>query len=302
MAMSCDQVLLELGRENSRIFGVGSATTGFFGAFKREFPERVAEVGIAEQNLVAVAAGLAVAGRVVFAHGMAPFVPIRCYEQIRSYVAYGKKNVKLTSSPSGIVYGGWGVTHHTIDDVGMMRLVPGMVVMMPADAEENEKAIRAAAAHDGPFYICLGRVSLPEAYNNRPFELGKAVTLKPGKDITVIATGPSVPEAITAGDRLAQEEVDARILHMHTIKPIDREAILSAAEETRAIITIEEHNVIGGLGGAVAEVLAEAGRVGRLKRLGIQDRLCTETVPYQEMKARNGVDADAVVRTALQFM
>lgn len=185
MAMSCDQVLLELGRENSRIFGVGSAMTGFFGAFAREFPERVAEVGIAEQNLVAVAAGLAVAGRVVFACGMAPFVPIRCYEQIRSYVAYGKKNVKLISSPGGIMYGGWGVTHHTIDDVGMMRLVPGMVVMMPTDAEENEKAIRAAAAHDGPFYMCLGRVGLPEAYSNRPFELGKAVTLKQGRDITI---------------------------------------------------------------------------------------------------------------------
>lgn len=297
MAKSFSQVLLELARENPKIFGVSCDCWGFIGPLAAEFPERAIEVGIAEQNLIGVAAGLALVGHIPFAVGMNPFVTMRCFEQIRTDVGYGKRNVKVIGGyGSGLAFGGWGPTHHAMEEIALMRLIPGMTVIMPADAVDTERATIAAAEHVGPVYISIAGGSLPleQPEEERQFEIGRAVTLREGKDVTVIATGSTVSEALRAGGLLAENNISVRVLNMHTVKPIDRDAILAAAQETKAIITIEEQNVIGGLGGAVSEVCASAG-VGLVKRLGLQDVFCTTVGSHADVKRRYGITAEAIV-------
>jgi len=298
MAMSFAEVLLELARTDSRLCGVSCDCWGFLGPLAQEFPERAIEVGIAEQNLIGVAAGLALRGKTPFAIGMNPFVTMRCFEQIRTDLGYGARNVKVIGGyGGGVLYGGWGCTHHAMEEIALMRLIPTMTVVMPADAYETEQATRAAAATEGPFYISLagGELPLGLAEADRSFTLGQAVQLREGNDVTVMGVGPTVAEAWRAGDLLAERGVAARVLSMHTVKPIDREAILRAARETRLIVTLEEHTVIGGLGGAVAEVLAEAGASTPLKRLGVQDTFACMVGSYEDLKRRYGITAEAVV-------
>ena len=315
MAKSFSEVLLELAIKDPRICGVSCDCWGFLSPLAQKFPKRAIEVGIAEQNLIGVAAGLATQGKIPFAIGMNPFVTMRCFEQVRTDLGYGERNVKVIGSyGGGLVFGGWGCTHHAIEEIGLMRLIPTMTVVMPADAYETEHAARAAAAMEGPFYISLASGMLPidKSEDERSFEIGKAVLLREGSDVTIIGVGPTVGDTLRAGDILANEGIEARILDMHTVKPIDKDAILQAALETRLIITIEEHTVIGGLGGSVAEVLADAGAGTPLKRLGLQDVFAcmvgtengskVKTLPYQDIKRLGGIDADAIVRTALQFM
>ncbi len=297
MAKPFAEVLLELARVDPRICGVSCDCWGLIAPLAQEFPERAIEVGIAEQNLIGVAAGLALRGKVPFAIGMNPFVTMRCFEQTRTDVAYGCRNVKVIGGyGGGVMYGGWGCTHHAMEEIALMRLIPTMTVILPADAYETEQATGAAAATDGPFYISLagGRLPVPTPEEEREFEVGKAVALREGDDATIIGTGPTVAEALRAGELLAAEGVRARVLSLHTIKPIDREAILRAAK-TRMIVTIEEHTVIGGLGGAVAEVLAEAGAGTPLKRLGLQDLFACMVGSYEDLKERFGITAEAIV-------
>lgn len=297
MAQSFAQVLLELARDDPRICGVSCDCWGFLQPLHSEFPERAIEVGIAEQNLIGVGAGLAVRGKVPFVLGMNPFVTMRCFEQIRTDLGYGCRNVKVIGAyGGGIMYGGWGCTHHAIEEIGLMRLIPTMTVVMPADAYETEQAVRAAAATDGPFYISLagGELPIDVAEVDRGFELGRASVLRQGTDVTIIGTGPTVAEALKAGEMLEQSHVSAGVLSMHTVKPIDREVVLEAAQ-TQLIVTIEEHTVIGGLGGAVAEVLADAGAGTRLTRLGLQDTFACMVGSYDDVKARFGITAEAVV-------
>lgn len=304
MAKSFSQVLLELGRENPRIFGVSCDCWGFVASLAGEFPERAIEVGIAEQNLIGVAAGLALVGNIPFAVGMNPFVTMRCFEQIRTDVGYGKRNVKVIGGyGSGLAFGGWGPTHHAIEEIALMRLIPGMTVIMPADAVDTERATRAAAEHVGPVYISIagGTLPLEQPEEERQFEIGKAALLREGEDITVIATGSTVSDALRAGELLAEQDISARILNMHTVKPIDCDAILAAAQETKAIITIEEHTVIGGLGGAVSEVCANAG-VGLVKRLGLQDVFCTTVGSHADVKSRYGITAESIVQTVAEVL
>jgi transketolase len=271
---------------------------GFLGPLASEFPERAIEVGIAEQNLIGVAAGLALRGKVPFAIGMNPFVTMRCFEQIRTDIGYGARNVKVIGGyGGGLMYAGWGCTHHAMEEMALMRLIPTMTVLMPADGYETEQAVRAAAATEGPFYIALAGGTLPGAKPEpeRSFEVGKAVVLREGSDATLIAVGYTVPEALQAAEVLAQQGIGARVLNMHTIKPLDAEAVLQVARETSLLVTIEEHTVIGGLGGAVAEVLADAGAGTRLRRLGVQDTFAVMSGNQQDFRERLGFSAAAVV-------
>ena len=303
MSKSFPQVLLELAQKDPRICGVSCDCWGFLAPLAKQFPERAIEVGIAEQNLIGVAAGLALRGKIPFAIGMNPFVTMRCFEQIRTDLGYGARNVKVIGGyGTGLLYAGWGCTHHATEEMALMRIIPSMTVVMPADAFETEHAVRTAAATDGPFYISLADGALPigTPEEQRSFELGKAVLLREGTAATVIAVGPTVPEALKAADILQGDGLAARVLNMHTIKPVDREAILGAARETPLIVTIEEHTVIGGLGGAVAEVLAEAGAGTPLRRLGLQDVFAVMSGERDDFRKHFRISAEAIADEVLK--
>lgn len=304
MAKSFSQVLLELARQDPRICGVSCDCWGFLAPLAKEFPHRAIEIGIAEQNLIGISAGLAMQGKIPFAIGMNPFVTMRCFEQIRTDLGYGNRNVKVIGGyGGGVMYAGWGCTHHAMEEMALMRLIPNMTVVMPSDGYETECAIRSAAAIEGPFYISLSGGELPigKPEAERNFELGKAVILKEGKDATIMGVGPTVYETLRAYEILKNEGIETRVLNMHTIKPIDKEAILNAAKETNLIVTIEEHTIIGGLGGAVAEVLAEAGSGTTLRRLGLQDTFAIMSGSHQDLKKRYGITAEAVVEEILNL-
>lgn len=230
------------------------------GIFKKSNPDRFIDCGIAECNMIGVAAGLATCGKIPFAASFAMFSAGRAFEQVRNSVGYPKLNVKIVGSHAGISVGEDGATHQCCEDMALMRTIPGMVVLNPSDHYEMTAAVEAAIQHVGPVYIRLGRLpvnSFNDPDNGYHFELGKGITLRDGKDITIVATGLMVAEAIRAGEALAGEGIDARVINIHTVKPLDSEIILKAAKETGKIITVEEHNVIGGLGEAVSSLLCE---------------------------------------------
>lgn len=239
--------------------------------FKKAYPDRHFDCGIAEQNMIAVAAGFATTGRPVFASSFAMFAAGRAFEQVRNSVGYPHLNVKICATHAGISVGEDGATHQCNEDIALMRTIPGMTIINPADATEARAAIFAVAKTDGPAYLRFGRLAAPVLFDeDYSFEIGKAATLREGTDVTIIATGLMVSEAVEAHDLLAAKGISARVLNMATIKPIDREAILSAARETGAIVTSEEHSIIGGLGSAVAEVVAEECPVPVLRH-GVRD-------------------------------
>ena len=271
------EVLVELGAENGNIVVLDADLSGSTktGVFAKKFPERFFNMGIAEANMVGTAAGLAAAGKIPFVSTFAIFAAGRAWEQIRQSVAYPKANVKIVPTHGGITVGEDGGSHQSVEDIALMRAIPNMTVIVPADAVETRKAIRAVAEHKGPVYVRLGRNKVPaifqEDYN---FEIGKGCEVVPGTDMTFITTGIMTGQAVIAAELLKKEGLSARVVHMATIKPLDREIILKAAEETGAIVTAEEHSIIGGLGGAVAELLAEA-RPTPVKRVGVRDRFGT---------------------------
>ena len=240
--------------------------------FLKKFPERFFNTGIAEGNMMSTAAGLAACGKTVFASSFAMFAAGRAFEQIRNSICYPNLNVKIGATHAGISVGEDGATHQCLEDIGIMRTIPNMVIINPADKAEAILAVEAAIKHDGPVYLRFGRLAVPEVFDRDTykFEIGKGVELKEGSDVTIIATGLLVPEALTAAEQLADEGISARVINMATIKPIDKEIIEKAARETGAIVTAEEHNVIGGLGSAVAESLCETEPVPML-RIGTQD-------------------------------
>ena len=227
--------------------------------FKNKYPERFFDCGIAEANMIGIAAGLAACGKIPFAASFAMFSAGRAFEQVRNSVAYPHLNVKVIGSHAGISVGEDGATHQCCEDIALMRSIPGMVILNPADHYEMVAAIKAAAEYVGPVYIRLGRLAVDSVNNNKDykFEIGKGITLRDGKDITVVATGLMVGEAVKAVKSLEAQGIDARLIDIHTIKPLDRELILKAAKETGRIVTVEEHNVIGGLGEAVSSLLSE---------------------------------------------
>ncbi|MBQ7106268.1 MAG: transketolase family protein [Clostridia bacterium] len=226
------------------------------GAFKKEFPDRFYNCGIAEQNMMSIAAGVAATGKKVFASSFAMFAIGRAFEQIRNSIGYPHLNVKICATHAGISVGEDGATHQCNEDIALMRTIPGMVIINPADAVEAEKAVEAVYGFDGPSYIRLGRLAVPVIFDDDyKFEIGKAVTLKEGNDVTIIATGLMVAEALEAYEILKAEGINARIINMATIKPLDNEAVIKAAKETGVIVTAEEHSVVGGLGSAVADLV-----------------------------------------------
>lgn len=242
------------------------------GIFKKKFPKRHIECGIAEGNMMCVAAGLAAAGIMPFASSFAMFAAGRAFEQIRNSIAYPHLNVKIGATHAGITVGEDGATHQCLEDLALMRTLPGMVVINPADAVEARAAVEAAILYQGPVYLRFGRLAVPVIYDKDTykFEMGKGVQMKEGTDVTIIATGIMVDMALTAAEQLANEGISARVINMHTIKPIDRALVLEAAKATGAIVTAEEHNIIGGLGSAVAEVVGEGCPVPVL-RVGVED-------------------------------
>ncbi len=243
------------------------------GVFKKKFPERFFDCGIAEGNLMTVAAGLAAAGQIPFASTFAMFAAGRAFEQIRNSIGYPHLNVKIGATHAGITVGEDGATHQCLEDLGTMRTIPGMAIVNPADATEARAAVEWAINYYGPVYLRFGRLAVPVLFDkdSYKFEFGKGVTLADGSDVTIIATGIMVDMALSAREILAAEGISARVINMHTIKPLDREAVLKAAADTGAIVTAEEHNIIGGLGSAVAEVVCEERPVPVL-RVGVEDK------------------------------
>lgn len=264
--------------------------------FKKAFPERHFECGIAEQNMMGVAAGIASTGKLVFASSFAMFATGRAYEIVRNSIGYPGLNVKIGGTHGGISVGEDGATHQCNEDIALMRTIPGMTVINPADYYEAKAAVLAMAEHQGPAYLRFGRLAIP-VYNSPDykFELGKGVTLKGGKDVTIIATGLMVAEAIEAGKALAGQGIDARVINIHTIKPIDREIIVKAARETGKIVTVEEHSVIGGLGSAVGDVVLEEYPVPVVK-IGIND-VFGHSGPAKDLLVEYGLCADNIVKT-----
>jgi len=239
--------------------------------FKKVSPERFFNVGIAEQNLIGTAAGMAIAGKIPFASSFAMFAAGRAFEIIRNTVAYPKLNVKIAATHAGLTVGEDGASHQAIEDISLMRSIPNMTVINPADCIEAKQAVLKAAEYKGPVYIRLGRMAVEDVYDDSyVFEIGKGVELKGGNDVTIIATGIMVQKSLKAAKLLREEGIDARVINIHTIKPIDREIIIKAAKETKAIVTAEEHSIIGGLGSAVLEVLSDEYPVP-VKRVGVLD-------------------------------
>jgi transketolase len=254
------EALKELGKINEDIVVLDADLSGSTktSVFAKSYPERFFNVGIAEQNLIGTAAGLAAAGKIPFASTFAMFATGRAFEVIRNSVCYPNLNVKIAATHAGLTVGEDGATHQALEDISLMRSLPNMVVLSPADGIEAKQCIYEAAKHNGPVYIRLGRAKTPVIFDeNYKFEIGKGVELKEGTDVTIIATGVMVERALTASEKLLEEGIKARVINMSTIKPIDKDIIIKAAKETKGIVTVEEHSIIGGLGSAVAEVVVE---------------------------------------------
>jgi hypothetical protein len=301
---SYGRTLAELGKEHEDFLVLDADLAGSTktAVFRKAFPERHINCGIAEQNMVGVAAGIAATGRVAFASSFAMFAAGRAYEQIRNSVGYPQLNVKIAATHGGISVGEDGATHQCNEDFALMRTIPGMVVMVPSDDVEAEAMVRAAYAHKGPVYMRFSRLATP-VFNNPEtykFEIGKAITMREGKDVAIIAAGLPLASAMEAAEKLAAEGIEARVIDMHTIKPLDEEAVLRAAKEIGKIVTIEEHSIIGGLGSAVAEVLAEQ-CPAKLKRVGIYDRY-TESGPAEALIHHYGLDGEGVYNAVKAFL
>lgn len=301
---SYGNALAELGKahEDVVVLDADLAAATKTGVFKKVFPERHIDCGIAESNMMGVAAGLAAAGKVPFASSFAMFAAGRAFEQVRNSIGYPKLNVKIGATHAGISVGEDGATHQCNEDIALMRTIPGMVVINPSDDIEAKAAVQAAYEHVGPVYMRFGRLAVP-VINDKPeyiFELGKGVVLREGKDITIIATGLPVANCLEAAERLAADGVDAKVINIHTIKPLDEELVVAAAKETGKVVTVEEHSVIGGLGSAVCDVLS-AKAPTQVMKIGINDTY-GESGPAVELVKKYGLDADGIYEKVKSFL
>lgn len=272
------------------------------GIFKKAFPERHIDCGIAESNMVGIAAGLASTGKVPFCSSFAMFAAGRAFEQVRNSVGYPHLNVKIGATHAGISVGEDGASHQCNEDIALMRTIPGMTIINPSDDVEAKAAVEAAYKMDGPVYLRFGRLAVP-VINDRPdykFEIGKGVVLKEGKDLTIIATGLEVNESLEAAKKLAEDGIDAEVINIHTIKPIDSDLIVKSASKTGKVVTVEEHSVIGGLGGAVAEVLSEKCPT-KMLRIGVQDTF-GESGPAVKLLAKYELDAEGIYKQIKAFL
>ena len=300
---SYGNALAELGTEHDNVVVLDAdlAAATKTGIFKKAHPDRFIDCGIAESNMIGVAAGLATTGKVPFASSFAMFAAGRAFEQVRNSVGYPHLNVKIGATHAGISVGEDGATHQCNEDIALMRTIPGMVVINPADDVEARAAVRAAYEHQGPVYMRFGRLAVP-VINDRPdykFELGKGIVLREGKDLTIIANGLCVAPALEAAEKLAADGIDAKVINIHTIKPLDEDLVVAAAKETGKVVTVEEHSIIGGLGGAVCECLAEKAPVP-VKRIGIHD-VFGESGPALELLHKYGLDAEGIYKQIKEF-
>lgn len=291
--------IVKLGKKDNDIYVVDvdigkSCKTG---AFRSELPEQYLNVGIAEQNAAGVAAGLATCGKVPFVVTYAVFGSLRMCEMIRQEICYPNLNVKIACSHGGVTPANDGASHQSIEDMGVLRTIPNMTVLMPADYYSAKKLVAAAAEYDGPVYLRFTRDAIPVIYDeDTKFEIGKAYKLKEGKDVAIIANGDTVSIAMKAAEELEKKGVSVKLLDMHTIKPLDVDAVMECVNEIGKIITVEDHNIMNGLGSAVSEVAVETGKA-TVKRIGIQDQF-GQSAPYQRLLEMNGITAENIVKTA----
>lgn len=283
---------------------VGDIGFGAVEPYVSKFPGRFLNVGVAEQNLTGIAAGMALSGKTVFTYSIGNFPTLRCLEQIRNDVCYHRANVKIVAVGGGFAYGALGMTHHATEDLAILRALPEMTVIAPADPIEAEYATQAVAAHSGPCYLRLGRAG--EAVVHRSpidFEIGRAIQVREGTDVTFISTGGLLGTALEVADALAEMGSEARVLSMHTVKPLDVDAVLTAARDTRAIVTLEEHSIIGGLGSAVAEVLAEASDTHvPFKRLGVATGFSRIVGSQNWLRHHNGLSVEAILQSVVPLL
>lgn len=295
--------LLELGKTNPQVIVLDAdlAKSTRTDWFMKEFPQRFFDMGIAEQDMLGTAAGLALAGKIPFVTTYGVFVAGRAWDQIRTTIAYSKLNVKIAGAHGGISVGQDGATHQALEEIALMRVLPDMTLVVPCDATETKKATIAIANHQGPAYLRFAREATPVfTDDSTPFTVGKAITLREGEDLTIIGCGPILYEALQAADQLHTKGISARVINMHTIKPLDKEKILSAARETGGIVTAEEHQIIGGLGGAVAEIVVQNYPVP-MEMIGIKDTFGESGTP-QELAAKYGLTAGDIYQAALKVM
>ena len=289
------EAIVELGKENRDILVVDidigkSCKTG---DFRKQLPDQYLNVGIAEQNGAGLAAGLATCGKIPFVVTYAAFGSMRICEMIRQEIAYPNLNVKIACSHGGLTPANDGASHQAIEDMGILRTIPNMTVIMPADYTSAKTLVKAAAKFNGPVYLRFTRDAVPVIYDeNEEFEIGKAKLLRDGKDVSLIANGDTVCIALQAAELLAAKGISAKVLDMHTIKPLDVDAVASCIEQTGKIVTVEDHNILNGLGSAVAEVMAECGK-GKLKRVGVLDQF-GQSAPYERLLEMNGITAENV--------
>ncbi len=294
--------LIKLGYENENIVVLDadlalSTKTKRFGTI---FPDRFFDCGISEANMMGMAAGLATCGKIAFASSFAVFATGRCYDQIRQSIAYPQLNVKIVATHAGISVGGDGASHQMLEDMALMRALPNMRVIAPADATEVEDVIPKIASEPGPFYVRMGRADAPVIFvRHNKFKIGKAKLLRRGNDVTIISTGTMTAEALKAYDLLKKEGIEARVIHMPTVKPIDKKAVIKAARETGLIITCEEHSVIGGLGGAVSRAMSE--EPVPMRRIGVND-VFGESGEAMELVKKYGLSADNIAKNAKDML
>lgn len=295
--------LVELGKkyDNIVVLDADLAEATKTNMFKKEFPDRHIDCGIAECNMMGIAAGLALTGKVPFASSFAMFAAGRAFEQVRNSIGYPHINVKIGATHAGVSVGEDGATHQCNEDIALMRTIPGMVILNPSDYVEAKAAVQAAYEYDGPVYLRFGRLPLPVINDNEgyKFEIGKGVVLKEGSDVTVVATGLCVPEALKAAEMLASEGIDAEVINIHTIKPLDEELVTMSAKKTGKVVTVEEHSVIGGLGSAVCDALCRNHPVKVLK-IGVDD-VYGESGPAAELIHKYGLDAENIYNRIKEF-
>ena len=300
---SYGNALVELGAEHDNLIVLDAdlAAATKTGVFKKAYPDRHIDCGIAECNMMGIAAGLSTTGIVPFASTFAMFAAGRAFEQVHNSIGYPHLNVKIGATHAGISVGEDGATHQCNEDIALMRTIPGMVILNPADDVEAKACVKAAYEYNGPVYLRFGRLAVP-VINDRPdykFELGKGVVLREGKDVTIVATGLCVSSALEAAEKLAADGIDAKIINIHTIKPLDEELIVAAAKETGKVVTVEEHSVIGGLGSAVCDALAEKCPVP-VKKIGVQD-VFGESGPAAALLAKYKLDGEGVYEQVKEF-
>lgn len=295
------QTLVELGKSNKEIVVLDAdlSTSTRTALFAKAYPERFFNVGVAEQNMMATAAGLASCGKTVFVSTFAIFASGRAWDQVRNSICYGNLNVKIVATHAGITVGPDGASHQALEDIALMRVIANMNIIVPCDGPQTKDAVRCAMEQKGPFYIRLGRPKVLTIENKGGFKFGKAQILNEGRDITIIACGILVNEALIAAKNLANKGISSRVINVHTIRPIDQEVILKAARETKMLVVCEEHNVIGGLGSAVDEIVAENAPV-KVVRIGIKNRFGQSGEPADLLKEYN-LTSQAIEKAALSF-